>query len=605
MPLTPNLNATDIPAAVTEKPLTNHLASWGLAALLLVVVSAVVAGWRYFPGFSGDSAWYLQVALRVSRGEVLYRDVAWAYGPLPAQALATLFRWGGPDAAWASLINAVLALAGVLLTYSITRNLLSPGLALLMTAFATLAGSSPWYSLFQTHYYVYTQAIAWGGVASLAALAAALRWQQGGQSLWLLLAGLATGLAMLSKPEFGLTALAASGAALAADRSTAGGWSRYLAACAVTMAVGFGLQVWSAGLWPVWRGYTGYDQLLGGSTKLWGTRLGDKRMLLGGYALWFAVAAFWAGRRWPRRQRLFAVMAVAGVLAVFAVGLSYLFNITDTMLVNQVMRGDVNGMSAEPVNLLFMVSLPWAPLLPLLLGAGWLARGRALPSAWWVLWSYAVASSLRFLLTGYANSFAVAPALAVFWIWLEDRLSMSPGKLKSGRRVALAVLGGLAVTNLLAQVLIPNFLLNGPRAWIDTALGPVRIAQTYEAQFRTLAAFIDQRAPAGAPIFATGWAAQWYLLTERPNPTKFDVVFTGLGASGPDAEDIERDLLASPPAAIIVPTGWQLDADGVSPDANDLRQKTPAWWQSLQQDYVDRTPTEVQRWRVYLRQSEP
>ncbi|HSN77626.1 MAG TPA: hypothetical protein VL334_21340 [Anaerolineae bacterium] len=603
MPLTPDPNATSTPLTVTAaEPLADRLAPWGLAALLFVVVSAVVAGWRYFPGFSADPAWYLQVALRVSRGEVLFRDVAWAYGPLPAQALATLFRWGGPDAAWASLINAALTIAGVLLAYSVTRSLLSPGLALLVTAFAALAGSSPWYSLLQTHYYVYTQAIAWGGVASLAALAAALRWQQSGQSLWLLLAGLATGLAMLSKPEFGLTALAASGAALAASRSTPGGWSRYLVACAVTIVVGFGLQAWSAGLGPVWRGYTGYDQLLGGSTKLWGTRLGDRRMLLGGYAFWLAVAALWAKRRWPRRQRLFAVISLAGIFAVLAVGMSYLFGITDTMLVNQVMRGDFSGISAEPVNLLLMVSLPWAPLLPLLLGAGWLARRRALPPVWWVVWSYAVASSLRFLLTGYANSFAVAPALAVFWVWIEDRLRMSPGRLKSGRRIALAVLGGLAVTNLLAQVLIPNFLLNGPRVWIDTALGPVRIAQTYETQFETLAAFVDQRVPAGAPIFATGWAAQWYLLTEHPNPTKFDVVFTGLGASGPDAEGIKRDLLASPPAAIIVPTSWQLDADGVSTGADDLRQKTPAWWQSLQQDYVDQTPPGLRSWRVFLRQ---
>ena len=67
-------------------------ARWGMAALVLFTVSAIVAGWRYFPGFSGDHAWYLQVALRVSQGEVLYRDVAWAYGPLPAQALAAFFR---------------------------------------------------------------------------------------------------------------------------------------------------------------------------------------------------------------------------------------------------------------------------------------------------------------------------------------------------------------------------------------------------------------------------------------------------------------------------------------------------------------------------------
>ena len=35
---------------------------------------------------------------RVSRGETLYRDVAWAYGPLPAPVLAAALRCLGPDA---------------------------------------------------------------------------------------------------------------------------------------------------------------------------------------------------------------------------------------------------------------------------------------------------------------------------------------------------------------------------------------------------------------------------------------------------------------------------------------------------------------------------
>ena len=134
------MNATTTPPWYDPQ---NHrldrLAHWGMAALLLFVVSAIVAGWRYFPGFTGDHAWYLQVALRVSQGELLYRDAAWAYGPLPAQVLAALFHWLGPDAAWASLINGVLTVLGVLLTYFVTRSLLSASAAFLVTTFATLA----------------------------------------------------------------------------------------------------------------------------------------------------------------------------------------------------------------------------------------------------------------------------------------------------------------------------------------------------------------------------------------------------------------------------------------------------------------------------------
>jgi len=578
----------------------DRAAPWGMAGLLLYVLAAAAAGWRYFPGFSADNAWYLQVALRVSQGDVLYRDVAWAYGPLPAHFLAALFRWGGPDAAWASLVNVLLTLAGVLLTYVVIRGLLAPGPALLVTAFATLAGANPWYSLFHAQFYVYTQAVAWGGVASLAALAAALRWEKTGRSVWLFTAGIASGLATLSKPEFGLAALATCSVALLAGRSTVSDWWRYLLTFATTVMVGFGLQVVSAGFWPVWRGYSGYDQVLGEAGQLWGTRLGDRRLLLGGHAFWLAVGALWASRRWPRRRRWFLGLTVAGVMVMVAVGLTYLFGMTSASVVDMMQRRDLSGIAAAPANLLFLVSLPWVLLLPIVLGAGWLARGRGLPPAWWIMWTYVVASSLRHLLTGYANSFAVGPALAVFWVWFEDRLSRSPHKPRRRCRFASAALAGMAIMNLSAQVLIPNFLLNGPRVWIDTALGPVGIAQPYEAEYRAAIAFIDQSVPADAPVFSTGWGAHWYLLTQRPNPTAFDVVFTGLGTSGSDADAIEHDLAASPPAALILPNAWLVDEDGSPRNALEVRRNLPDWWQALQRDYVDQTPSGVRNWRVLL-----
>lgn len=70
----------------------------GLAILLAILVLQAGRAWRYFPMFMGDQGWYLRAALRVSRGEILYRDVAWAYGPLPAQALAEVKRFSLPHA---------------------------------------------------------------------------------------------------------------------------------------------------------------------------------------------------------------------------------------------------------------------------------------------------------------------------------------------------------------------------------------------------------------------------------------------------------------------------------------------------------------------------
>ncbi len=561
----------------------DRLAPWGMALLLLAVLSLAAAGWRYFPGFTGDHAWYLQVAWRVSRGETLYRDVAWAYGPLPAQALAALLRWGGPDAAWASLISTVLVIAGVLLTYWATRSLLAPGLALLATAFAALAGPNPWGGLFHTFFYVYTQAITWGSVASLAALVAALRWlpQRPAGDAWLLAAGAASGLAVLSKPEYGVVALATGIAALLVGRASPGAWARYLLAGALTTAAGFGWQAWQAGLEPVLRGYTGYDQLAAGSGWLWGTRLGNKPQLLGGYALWLAVAALWAARRWPQRRLLFGVIGGAAGLAALAVTLSYALGGMSRVLpedcqsaerlavlgscaldgISRVLpallvQGAEEGVIWTPAQALNVVALPWAPLLPLLLVLGWLTRGRSLPAAWWVLWTFAVTSSLRLLLTGYASPFAVAPALALAWTTLEQRWSGQPHRLRRGQRCAVALLVGWMALGLAAQWIIPNPLFNGARVWVSSALGHVRIPRAVVAEHEAVAAFVAARAPAGEPLFAAGYGAQWYLLTGRANPTAFDLLIAGMGAGGREAAQVQSALLAAPPAAVILPGWW-------------------------------------------------
>ncbi len=592
----------------TLRPL-DRLAPWGMLALLLFVISSIAAGWRYFPGFTGDHAWYLQAALRISQGEILYRDVAWAYGPLPAQALAALFRWFGPHAGWASLVSGVLTVLGVLLTYTVTRHLLSASGAFLVTAFATLAGPSVWGGLFHVYFYSYTQAITWGAVSSLAALAAALNWQKSRKPAWLAVAGLATGLAILSKPEFGLTALGTSVAALAVSRGSARTWVSYLFACGLTVALGLGIQAWSAGWWPIWRGYSGYNQLSDRLPWLWGTRLGNRQFLLGGYALWIAIAAIWAGRHWPRRRRLFFGLGAVAGLVVVAVGLSYLFGGTASALSAVLSRGALNRISFTPANLLFLVSLPWVPLVPLLLGAGWLARRRSLPAAWWALWTYALLSNLRLVLTGYASGLAVAPALAVLWVWIVDRSNATPRELERNRRIALSVLGGLALLNFLAQIVVPDTFFNQPRVQVQTAVGPVRIPQTSEEEATSLATFIDQNVPENAPIFAAGWGAQWYLLTGRPNPTAFDVVLLGLGISGPEAASVERALLTQPPEAVILPSNWQLEtsgtdvADDAQRDATEIQKTMPAWWQTLKQNYVDQTPPDLLNWRVLLRQT--
>lgn len=576
-----------------------------MVALLLVVLSMTAAGWRYFPGFAGDHAWYLQVALRVSRGETLYRDVAWAYGPLPAQTLAALFRWGGPDAAWASLVNGVLTLVGVLLTYAVARSLLMPGGAVLVTAFAALAGPNLWGGLFHVFYYVYTQAVTWGGVASLAALAAALRWLHNGRERWLLLAGLAVGLAILTKPEFGLTALAAVAVALATGRGSARAWARYLLVVVLTATAGFGLQAWSSGLEPMVRGYSGYNQLVDRSSWLWGIHLGNIQFLLGGYGLWLALLAAWASRQWPRWRRLWLGLVVLAALAALLAMLSLVLDGEGNALAALLGRSGQLQVGLAPLNLLHLVALPWSPLLPLLLLAGWTARRRQLPAAWWAVWTYAAISSLRPVLTGYASPFAVAPAMAVFWVWIEDRIPAASASLPRLRSAVAAGLLSLVVVNLAGQLILPNFLFNGPRVAMNTILGVVRIPQKYQAEFTAVVDFVERSAPSNALLFSAGFSPHWYLLTGRPNPTAFDLLITGLGSSGPETRQVERDLLVDPPAVVILPHWWSLQGDDTVRDDEVARQNMPGWWQTLSENYEEQPLPTAPSWRVLLRIANP
>lgn len=571
-------------------------ASWAMGGLLLAVTSAIVAGWRYFPGFSGDHSWYLQVALRVSRGEILYREVAWAYGPLPAQALAALFRWLGPDGAWASLINAGLTITGVWLTYAVTRSVLKPAGAFLVTAFAVLVGPNLWGGLLHIYNYTYTQAIAWGAVLSLAALVCALRWQQTQRQFWIGLSGLATGLAILCKPEFGVTALGSVVAAIAVGRGRVTIWGRFLLVAGVTTGLGLGWQVWTAGWEPVWRGYLGYSQLTDRVGSLWGTYIGSRSLLFGGYAFWLAIAVVWACRRWPRRRLVVASIACLLGLALLVAGLLVLTG----GLPQGLRQGTLNGAALMSRGWSYLSALPWAPVMPLLLLVGWLARRRAMAPAWWALWAYAVIANLRLFLTGYTSGLAVAPALAVFWVFVDHWFGDAPQDLRIARRLALAMFAGLTALGLVGQVVVPNDLFNGPRVWVDSAIGPLRVAQPYLERYESMAAFVDQAVPDSAPIFSGDYGAQWYLVTKHPNPTAFDVVIAGMGLSGPEASSLERALLAQPPAAVIVPELWQTEPDPVHSDALAMRRNLPAWWQRFGEDYTDATPPGVATWRVFL-----
>ncbi len=590
------------PPRVTARPFLRSRAvtAAGLAGLLVLLAVHTAWAWRYFPMLLGDQGWYLQVAARVSQGEVLYRDVAWAYGPLPAQVLAALLRISGPDAGLATAINGLLAAASLLLTYRALRSLLQPGMALAFTAFAALAGPYVGGDLIRLHLLAYTQAVTWGMTLSLAALVAGLRWQQTGRWSWAVAAGGLVGLAGLSKPEFGLSAAGTVLALLIAGRAPRRAWATCLAAAGLVMAAGFSWQASTSGWQPLWRGVLGYDMVSQG--RFWGAAAGSRRWLGSLVCAWLAVAVLWAG---GRRRRVLAAGAAA-VLAALAFAL-----MAPVLLENDPAGTSSLGLTAGRI-LQWLAAVPWAPLTLVLLVAAWPARRRHAPPAWWGLWAFATLSNLRLLLTGYSLGLAVAPALAVLW-WLlvAGRAGRAAGEVTGARpgalRWALVALAALAVVNLAGQALTPGVALTTPRRWLHTTLGPVAVLESrLTAEMTSIQAELAQRIPAGAPIFATGWGPGWYLLSGRDNPTAFDAVLRGLGTSGPEAQVLQDALHQQPPAAVLVPVEQWLPAPPGVPRGRDLdaaavREGLASWWNGLDAAYTPAPFSDRASWVVLWR----
>ena len=185
-------------------------------ALLLVALGAALSAWTW-RGWGDpriDFGRELYTPWRLLEGDVLHRDIPWFNGPLSQYFNAACFGILGTSYRTLILVNhALVALAGWLL-WGLVRGMSSRACAfvavaswLLLCCFLQLdiIGNSNWIA-------PYSHEITHGSLAAFAALRA---WQVhlAGRRAWpLLVAGLASGLAFLTKPEV-LFALAAAGLA--------------------------------------------------------------------------------------------------------------------------------------------------------------------------------------------------------------------------------------------------------------------------------------------------------------------------------------------------------------------------------------------------------
>ena len=548
----------------------------------------------------------MQVAARVLAGDVLYRDVTWMYGPLPVYLLSFFFRWLGIHTAAFMAVMQLLAVAGVLLTYRVARFLLPTWLALLGTV-VMLAGG--WWGGYISYALSYTGAIPLGAVLGLLFLVCLLSYLRyapctllWGGRLWLLCAGLATGGAILTKPEFALACLGTGLLILTGIAVYPAGWAGtrrgalrglavYTIAAVASAGIGYGILAWRAGPADLWAGISAYEQdaILLAAWPPWGTPE-SRGTIVVGMGIWLGLAGLlMAGLARRRKHVLWA-----GVLALLGLTLALLpewwrpFPGPHLLLYTVYGRGNPAPPAAAPRDshiaaLEQLLSAFWAPattvLTGLILGLGilWLRarrRGRPLTPTTWIIMAlclYSALGDVRSYLypTGtfhfhYLNTF--------FPVLLYPATYLLPGTTgwfeapARGRRALAIVIGILVVYGLSGLVWTTSYLAR-MQTMLPSRRGPVLFYPSTSrepAQVEMMQYLLSHTHP-GQTVVIVGHEPGFYFLAGLRNPLRQDTILPGMGSSPAEVQQILGRLAADPPALIIVPQsvvhggGWFWD----------------------------------------------
>jgi len=235
---------------------TRRRAAWAAAALLAAATVAlylVSRGKWSDPLIDSGREWIVPDGL--SRGELLYKDVVYWFGPFTPYFQAAFFRVFGSGFATLVLAGAVSAAATLAVLFVVLRRVTDRGSAALWTALAIPAlifMPNAGGALLGMGYRI------WHAAAfALGAVALAARPRRGREIWPSAAAGVCAGLAGLCRTEWGLAAIVATAlASIVRSRLRKGGvFDAVIAALAFvgTFGIGLGAFVWSAGADAVLR----------------------------------------------------------------------------------------------------------------------------------------------------------------------------------------------------------------------------------------------------------------------------------------------------------------------------------------------------------------
>lgn len=487
-----------------------------LAGLVALVGVLAALTWRKWGVPEIDAGVDLSTAAQLLHGHLPYEDVRYFYGPLGIYTLAGVFKLFGTTLTAAYGLGLVLTIAIAVSFYALARQLLRPVTAGLSTAVLVAIGfSGSQFNFILPH----TNAATFGLLLLLLELLALARRRP-------LLAGIALGLACLTRVEFAAAAALVGAAWLvgtwrAEGRGPALSAALRLAVPALAIPIAtFGVLAASVGtsrllwqnLWPVdflrvagfraYKEWTPFDAASVASSLARGIVYGG---LLAGL---IASAVRLRGARGLGRVRaLWPLVAVAFALVVLDGAWRVVGIFPDA-------RGAVQEESRQ-----LIIGMSWLPILSLAAAAvvayRFVRRREPLSGSWpmeLAIVAAAVALTSRaydeFTMSSAAPYYA-APAVLVLGL-LHQRLA---DRWPSARTAILGALGAVAAGIVLYNVVA---LYGDRNTVVHTAAG------SYVADGRSAAAeqqVIDfVRARPGVPIVAVPDEGGFYFFTGRPIP---------------------------------------------------------------------------------------
>jgi hypothetical protein len=488
-----------------------------LLAGLFVVLAALT--WRTWGDLSHDTGYDWVAADRVASGELPYSDFPYYYGPLGLALLSAAFAVFGSSAAVATAFGLAVAAAAIALTFALARHVAPLAGALAAAALACCAAiATANKGLIEPH----TVSASIAVLTALAALVAAARYAARPQRATLVAAGVAAGLACLTRPEFALAVLAALGLWLALRILGAGDPPRDVALreardCLVP-ALAIPLVTY------------GLLALLAGPERLADSLLARDELRAGASEVLRAAAPLTAG----------SFVELAADLLLYGLGAAALVGLGRALDSSRRARRAVfaAGLLAAAALAAVLLARPEALRSRLDLAYAWIPAGALLATGFLVqrgrhagTWRPADQAALlvsAFLAVLAAKTYAAftpepnpvraqsaiyaLPFAAVFLVWLHGRALA--GDRRGVRIVGLAWVSALAIAGLALSVhdaRDESARVSGPGGTVAVPAGQAGPLQAVLDAMRT-------RTGAGEPVLLAPQLSALYVLGERPNP---------------------------------------------------------------------------------------